>query len=137
MAETVRRSRDVKKTAPLQTPDSDEERRQLGERLRQAREYLGLSQEEVATYLKVPRTALTGVESGQRRVEAIELKRLAELYRQPVSYFTGEDATAAALPADVAHLARAAAKLSVKDREELGRFAEYLRARSGPERSKV
>lgn len=136
MAETLRRSRDVKKTAPLQTPDSDEERRQLGERLRQAREYLGLSQEDVATYLKVPRTALTGVESGQRRVEAIELKRLAELYRQPVSYFTGEDA-AAALPADVAHLARAAAKLSVKDREELGRFAEYLRARSGGERSKV
>jgi transcriptional regulator with XRE-family HTH domain len=137
MAETVRRSRDMKKTAPLQTPDSDEERRQLGERLRQAREYLGLSQEDVATYLKVPRTALTGVESGQRRVEAIELKRLAELYRQPVSYFTGEDAAAAALPADVAHLARAAAKLSVEDREELGRFAEYLRARSGGERSKV
>ena len=126
----------MRKAALLHTPDNDEERRQLGERLRQAREYLGLSQEEVATYLKVPRTALTGVESGQRRVEAIELKRLAELYRQPVSYFTGEDA-AAALPADVAHLARAAAQLSVKDREELGRFAEYLRARSGGVRSKV
>jgi transcriptional regulator with XRE-family HTH domain len=126
----------MKRAALVHIPDNDEERRQLGERLRQAREYLGLSQEEVATYLKVPRTALTGVEGGQRRVEAIELKRLAELYRQPVSYFTGEDVAAAALPADVAHLARAAAELSVKDREELGRFAEYLRARSGGDRSK-
>jgi transcriptional regulator with XRE-family HTH domain len=127
----------MRRTASVTAPDNDEERRRLGERLRQAREYLGLSQEEVAMHLKVPRTALTGVESGQRRVEVIELRRLAELYRQPVSYFTGEDETAAALPADVAHLARAAAQLSMKDRQELGRFAEYLRARSSKERSEV
>ena len=47
-----------------------------------------------------------------------------------MSYFTGEDAAAAALPADVAHIARQAADLSAQDRDELGRFAEYLRARS-------
>lgn len=113
-----------------QVADSEAERRQLGERLREARKYLGLKQDEVAAYLKIPRTALSDIESGQRRVEALELTRLAKLYRQPVSYFTGEDAAAAALPADVAHLARQAAGLSEQDREELGRFAEYLRARS-------
>ena len=123
----------MRRSASVRVPDNQEERRHLGERLRQARKYLGLSQEEVATYLKVPRTAVTGIESGQRRVEAIELKRLAEMYQQPVSYFTGEDAEAAALPVDVAHLARAATQLSVRDREELGRFAEYLRARSSRE----
>jgi len=111
--------------------DDSEPRRRLGEKLRQAREYLGLSQDEVARHLKVPRTALTNIESGQRRIDALELKKLADLYRQAVSYFTGsEDETAAALPADVTHLARAAAKLSVKDREELSRFAEYLRVKS-------
>ena len=126
------------KRTSAQTPADDEaERRQLGERLRDARKYVGLSQEEAAAILKMPRTAVTELESGQRKVEALELKRMAELYRQPASYFTGEDAAAAALPADVAHLARAAAKLSVEDREELGRFAEYLRARSDGERSKV
>lgn len=109
--------------------DDDAERRRLGDRLREARRYLGLKQEEVATYLKIPRTALTDIESGQRRVEAIELARLARLYRQPVGYFTGEDG-AANLPIDVAHLARKAADLSEQDRTELGRFAEYLRARS-------
>ena len=108
----------------------DAERKQLGERLREARRYLGLKQEEVAAYLKIQRTALSDIESGQRRVEALELTRLAKLYQQPVSYFTGEDAAAAALPADVAHIARQAADLSAQDRDELGRFAEYLRARS-------
>ena len=112
------------------SPENDaEERRRLGERLRDARKYLGLKQEEVAAYLKIQRTALTDIEKGQRKVEAIELARLARLYRQPVGYFTGEDA-AASLPVDVAHLARQAADLSQQDRDELGRFAEYLRARS-------
>lgn len=113
----------------LQHESDDEARRRLGDRLREARRYLGLKQEEVATYLKIPRTALTDIENGQRRVEAIELSRLAKLYRQPAGYFTGEDA-AAGLPIDVAHLARKAADLSEQDRTELGRFAEYLRARS-------
>ena len=113
----------------LQHESDDEARRHLGDRLRDARKYLGLKQEEVAAYLKIPRTALTDIENGQRRVEAIELSRLAKLYRQPVGYFTGEDA-AAGLPIDIAHLARQAADLSEQDRTELGRFAEYLRARS-------
>ena len=113
-----------------QVGQDDAERKQLGERLRDARKYLGLKQEEVAVYLKIQRTALSDIESGQRRVEALELTRLAKLYQQSVSYFTGEDAAAAALPADVAHIARQAVDLSAQDRDELGRFAEYLRARS-------
>ena len=115
----------------LRQYSDEEERRRLGDRLREARKYLGLKKEEVANYLKIPRTALTDIEGGQRRVEAIELTRLAKLYRQPVAYFTGEDEAAASLPVDVAHLARQVAGLSQQDRDELGRFAKYLRARSG------
>ena len=114
----------------LRHDGDEEERRRLGDRLREARKYLGLKQEEVATYLKIPRTGLTDIENGQRRVEAIELTRLARLYRQSVGYFTGEDEASASLPADVAHLARRVADLSAQDREELGRFADYLRTRS-------
>ena len=110
-------------------PDGDSARRRLGESLKLAREYVGFSQDEVAGFLKVPRTAVTNMESGQRKVDALELKRLAELYRQPVSHFTGDDADGA-LPTDVAHLARQATALSLKDREELGRFAEFLKMRA-------
>jgi len=117
--------------AASRVSNDEDERRRLGERLREARKYLGLKQEEVATYLKIPRTALTDIENGQRRVEAIELTRLARMYRQPIGHFTGEDQASASLPLDVAHLARRVADLSAGDREELSRFAEYLRARAG------
>jgi transcriptional regulator with XRE-family HTH domain len=116
--------------SPASRTQEEIERQRLGERLREARKYVGLTQEDVAAHLKIQRTALGDIESGQRRVEAIELTRMAKLYRQPVTYFTGEDAAAAALPPGVAHLARQAAKLSDKDREELSRFVEYLRARA-------
>lgn len=112
------------------TDDDQVARKELGGRLREARRYLGLKQDEVAQYLKIQRSALSEIEAGNRRVEALELTRLAKLYRQPASYFLGEDDAAANLPVDVAHLARQAADLSRQDRDELGRFADYLRARS-------
>ena len=114
--------------------DADE-RRALSERLRQAREHIGLNQEEVARILKLPRTAVTAIESGQRKVEATELKKLATIYRQPISYLTGERNSERELPADVAHMARAASELSQDDRKELSQFAEYLRTRSTIKRS--
>lgn len=111
------------------------DRRTLGERLRGAREYLGLSQDEVAKFLNIPRTALSHIESGQRRIDALELKKLAQLYKRPAGHFTGEVPAGDALPEDVAHLARAAADLSENDRQELSRFADYLRSRAESERS--
>ncbi len=106
-----------------------DDRKMLGERLRQAREYLGFSQEEVAKFLGVPRSAVSNVETGGRKIDALELKKLAGLYKRPVSYFTGDEADEANLGADVAHLARQAAELSPDDRAELGQFADFLRAR--------
>jgi transcriptional regulator with XRE-family HTH domain len=113
--------------------DETGDRQKLGSALRSAREYLGLSQEEVAKFLGVPRTALSQIESGQRRIDALELKKLAQLYKRPVAHFTGEAPASDEMPEDVAHLARAAAGLSDNDRKELTRFAEYLRARKNSE----
>ena len=120
---------------PKSSNDESVDRQKLGARLREAREYLGLSQDEVAKYLSIPRTALSHIESGQRRIDALELKKLAQLYKRPVVYFTGESQADAGMPEDVAHLARAAAGLSEGDRRELSRFAEYLRARAESEGS--
>jgi transcriptional regulator with XRE-family HTH domain len=108
-------------------------RKKLGEKLRDSRKYIGLKQEDVAHFLKIPRTALVEIESGQRRVEAIELTRLAKLYKQPVSYFVDEEEASADLPAEAAYLARQAAELSPQDREELNRFVAYLKTRSKAE----
>jgi transcriptional regulator with XRE-family HTH domain len=112
-----------------ETDDKDDDRKALGERLRESREYLGFSQDQVATYLGVSRSALSLMETGQRKVDALELKKLAELYKRPVGFFTGEAAEEVSFGTDVKHLARQVAELSPDDREELGRFADFLRAR--------
>jgi transcriptional regulator with XRE-family HTH domain len=111
-------------------PKPDTDRNRLGELLREAREYLELSQDEVAKQMNLPRTAVSLVESGQRKVDALELKQFAQLYQRPVAYFTGEEAITSSIPESVAHLARTASKLSDKDREELTRFAEFLGTRA-------
>ena len=110
-------------------PPKEDDRQLLATRLKEAREYLELSQDEVAKALDLPRSAISLIETGQRKVDAIELKKLAEIYQRPIGYFTGEEGTPAPLPETVQHLARTAAKLKDRDREELLRFAEFLQAR--------
>lgn len=111
-------------------PDAKvDDRKPLGGRLREAREYLGFSQEEVANFIGVSRSALSLIETGQRKVDALELKKLAGLYKRPVGYFTGEEAGEISFGADVKHLARKVAELSPDDREELARFVDFLRAK--------
>jgi transcriptional regulator with XRE-family HTH domain len=116
--------------------DKDENRQILASRLKESREYLDLSQDEVARILGIPRTAISLMEAGQRKVDAIELKQLAEIYQRSIDYFTGgADAPIPSVPESVQHLARTAAKLSARDREELLQFAQFLQARQPPRNS--
>jgi transcriptional regulator with XRE-family HTH domain len=119
----------MNKDRPKQPDVKDEDRKTLGERLREAREYLGFSQDQVATFLGVSRSALSLIETGRRKVDALELKKLAGLYKRPVGFFTGEAAEEFSFGSDVKHLARKVSELSPDDREELARFADFLRAR--------
>lgn len=112
----------------------DNDRKDLGARLREAREYLRLSQDEVGRALSLPRAAISLIESGQRKVDALELKKLAELYQRPVTDFTGEVEVASPVRETVQHLARAAAKLTEADQAELIRFAEFLGSRATAKR---
>lgn len=104
------------------------DRKAIAERLREAREYLGLSQQEVAAALELPRSAVSLIETGQRGVDSLELKALARLYQRPIGHFTGEEPQP--MGGDVAILARQISKLSEQDRDELLRFSEYLVQRS-------
>src|SRR6266705_2824895 len=104
----------MSKKREKQAPRKEDDRKTLGERLREAREYLGFSQEEIAAFLGVPRSALSLIATGQRKVDAFELKKLAGLYKRPISHFTGEE-TKETLGVDIDHLARKASKLSADD----------------------
>jgi transcriptional regulator with XRE-family HTH domain len=105
------------------------ERADLALRLKEAREYLGLSQQEVAKALEIPRSAISLMESGQRRVDSVELRALARLYQRPMAFFNGEE-TESNTTADVTMLAKQVAKLSEQDRNELLRFSEFLMQRA-------
>lgn len=101
---------------------------ELANRLKEAREYLGISQGMVAQQLGIPRASVSALESGKRRVTSIELQRLARLYRTSVSQLLDEDESAD--PVERA-LFRTATTLSDEDRRQVLRFAEFLKA-AGP-----
>ena len=65
------------------------EYQKLVEKLKQARLSAGLTQKEVARKLGKPQSFVSKVESGERRLDAIELKFLAELYRVKMSTLLG------------------------------------------------
>ena len=100
----------------------------LGARLKEAREYRGFSQEDIARYLGVPRSAISLMENGSRRVSATELSRLAQLYQATMESLTGQEIEESE-PESVRMVARAAAELSPTDRDEVLRFAQFLRSR--------
>ena len=57
---------------------------ELGRKLRQSRERAGITQGEAGQALDLDDTAVAKIERGKRGVGALELKRLAALYRVPV-----------------------------------------------------
>lgn len=63
---------------------------ELARRLRQARELASVSQQAAADHVGIPRTAITQIEASNRLVSTLELSKLADLYRRPLSWFLGE-----------------------------------------------
>lgn len=57
------------------------------ERLRKARQEAGLTQVQVAKKLKRPQSYVSNVESGQQRVDVVELQKFAKLYGKDVNFF--------------------------------------------------
>lgn len=108
-----------------------DEQEQLGRRLKELREYLGLSQQLVTDSTGIPRSAVSEIERGNRRVDSLELRKLAKVYRTTVSRLLGEEP--GHTPAYEA-LGRAIAGMSEHDQAEVLRFAEYLSLRASVKR---
>jgi len=61
--------------------------REFLRRLRAARLEVGLTQTEVAALLNVHQSYVSKCESGERRVDVIELTDFATIYQKPLLYF--------------------------------------------------
>jgi len=68
--------------------------RELGERLRRAREACGMTQEDVGRQLEVSRSTVAQMELGNRAVTGIELSHLAYLFGKDVRSFLSGEASA-------------------------------------------
>ena len=62
----------------------------LVEQLKKARIEAGLDQDEVARLLGKTQSYVSKIESGQRRIDIIQLKEFAKTYKKPLDYFIKE-----------------------------------------------
>ena len=110
------------------------EQERLSQHLKEAREFLGLSQEFVAERINLSRVAISAIETNKRKVSSVELKRFARLYHLDLSFFFEEDATAAKQSQDetVDALFRTTKALSDEDKEQVLKFAQFLRHAKTP-----
>ena len=95
-----------------------------GGRLREIREYLCLSPEDVATATGVSASELSNLEEDARAPDQLVLRRLARAYGHPPSYFHGHADPGGSAGVGVARLS---GDMSAQDREELDRFTAFLR----------
>jgi len=63
------------------------EHKYLIEQLKKAREGSGLDQEQVAKILKKTQSYVSKIESGQRRIDVVQLKTLAKIYKKSIDFF--------------------------------------------------
>ena len=59
----------------------------LVKKLKTARKKAGLDQKEAAKKLETTQSYISKLESGQRKIDVIQLKELSRIYKKDISYF--------------------------------------------------
>lgn len=97
--------------------------RALYERIKEARTELHLSQDYVAKFLGVNRTAIVEIESGKRKVSAEELGKISELFQIPADELLHGRSTE--MPVQM--FARRFGALDEADQQEILNLIEFKR----------
>ena len=95
----------------------------VGQALRKARAAMGLTLKQVCESMGIAMSTISEIESGKRRISAVEVYRFAKLYQRPISFFLEESETSASF----AILLRAAGTASVS-KETIINFHELCRS---------
>jgi transcriptional regulator with XRE-family HTH domain len=101
----------------------------IAARIAEAREYLEISQNELAAMIGVELAEVQSIEAGGSQVSASMLADIARALGRGTDFFVS-DLSVQAAAERTEFLARAAETLSEGDLGELQRFAVYLRSRS-------
>ncbi|MDD5715991.1 MAG: helix-turn-helix transcriptional regulator [Patescibacteria group bacterium] len=71
----------------METVIYSKEHKKLVDRIIQARKSAGLTQLDAARALGKTQSYVSKIERAQRKIDVIELKKLAQIYRKSVGYF--------------------------------------------------
>ena len=63
------------------------EHRYLIKQLKKARREAGLHQEQVASLLHKTQSYVSKIESGQRKIDIVQLRRFSKIYKKPLDFF--------------------------------------------------
>ena len=88
-----------------------------GEKLRAAREYLGLTQEQVASTLGMTRNIIVNIENDNRAIKSDELYKLSKLYGLTMEEIVSDEKEE--INMDIPVFARSFESLSEKDQKEI------------------
>lgn len=100
----------------------------IGKNIKIAREEAGISQLALAKALGFESaTAISFIESGERKISAENLAMLAKILHRDVKFFFGQENT----PIDVQVALRADKDLNKEDREAIMRFIELAKNKHG------
>jgi transcriptional regulator with XRE-family HTH domain len=106
----------------------------IGLRIRAAREARGLSQSDLAKELGFQTaTAISLIESGERKLTAGILERLSEVLHRDIKYFLGQDEDA---PVNVQVALRADPDLTKEDKDAILRFIDLAKNKNKNERKR-
>ena len=90
----------------------------------------GLSQESLATHVKVSANTISRWETGTYRPSTKDLERLSRFFGVPINAFFPSEMVREDEDENLKALLRAARQLHPADLEELRKYAEFRRARS-------
>ena len=65
------------------------EHQALIQKIKKARNNAGLDQKQAARLLGTTQSNISKIESGQRKINVLQLKELARVYKKHLSYFIG------------------------------------------------
>jgi Zn-dependent peptidase ImmA (M78 family)/predicted HTH domain antitoxin/DNA-binding XRE family transcriptional regulator len=106
---------------------------ELGRRIRLAREEAALSQDAVAQYLELPRSAVSLIEGGKRKVDSLELQKFSRLVGKSILFFLDEESGSVKTseieeddPTQILFSANQAVDIS-SDRDQIERFRQFYR----------
>ena len=96
--------------------------KKIGERLRKLRNYMDLTQEQVADILGIGRDAILRIENGKRKIDLQELMSFSKLYKISIDELIEDEHI---INNNEVAFARGFNTLSEKDKKEILNLIEY------------